>query len=134
MIKRRKFFSKEKSKELKEYKREDKFSLISCHLGNDYCNDVLKDINRLYAESEISRINNEYLKSVEVLHEAYNKTKELNESSCIKCVHLFQSNINQTLDLMKKEIEQLTSGIFGKKNYDKAYERLCDLEKMINQA
>ena len=133
MIRRKKLFSKENSGNLNEYQKDDKFTLLSCHLGNNYCHDVLEEVNRLYKESEIARINSEYLKSVEMLQKAFEKTKELNETSCIKCVNLFQSNIDQTLKILKEEIQQLSMGFLGKKNYELAYMRLSNLEKKISQ-
>ena len=133
MTQQRKLFSKVKTNNSNEYQQEDKFHLISCHLEKTYCHNVLKEVNQLYAESEIARINNEYLKSVEKLQIAYDKTKELNESSCVKCVNLFQSNINQTLEIMKKELQQSSKGFFGRRNYQTAYTRLCDLEKKVSR-
>ena len=133
MILRKKFISQEDTDDFNEYQKEDKFNLIKCHLEKNYCHNILKEVNRLYAESELARINNEYLRSVDFLQEAYYKTKELKESSCVKCVNLFQSNINQTIEIMKDELNEISHGFFSKKNYQLAYSRLCDLEKQVNQ-
>lgn len=133
MILRKKFISQEDTDDFNEYQKEDKFNLIKCHLEKNYCHNILKGVNRLYAESELARINNEYLRSVDFLQEAYYKTKELKESSCVKCVNLFQSNINQTIEIMKDELNEISHGFFSKKNYQLAYSRLCDLEKQVNQ-
>ena len=130
---KRKIFSRGEKKGIKRFHKEDKFDFVSCHLNETFCYNILNEINELYAESELARINNEYLRSVDFLQEAYNKTKELNESYCVKCVNLFQSNINQTLKIMKDELYQMSHGFFGKKNYQLAYTRLCDLEKQVSQ-
>lgn len=130
---KRKIFSHGETKGIKRYHKEDKFTLVSCNINNSHCHYVLKDINRLYAESELARINNEYLRSVDFLQEAYNKTRELNESSCIKCVNLFQSNINQTLKIMKDELNKMSHGLLGSRNYQLAYRKLCNLEQKVSQ-
>ena len=128
----RKIFLSKKTKGIKRYLEEDKFILISCNINNNHCHNVLKEINRLYAASELARINNEYLMSIDYLQEAYYKTKELNESSCLKCVNLFQSNINQTLKIMKDELHKMSHGFLGSKNYQLAYRRLCNLEQKVS--
>ena len=108
------------------YSGEAKFCLVSCPVKESFCHQVLDEINELYAESELARINNEYLKSVELLQEAYYKTLNLSESSCIKCANLFQSNINQTLEIMKDELYEMSHGIFRTKSNNLAYTRLCN--------
>lgn len=106
----------------------NKFSIISCPVTESYCHKVLNEINELYAQSELSRINKEYLKSVYLLEEAYNKTTELNQKHCLVCADLFKFHINKTLELMRGELQQISNGAFGKNNYKLAYARLCDWE------
>lgn len=107
---------------------ESKFSIVSCPVTESYCHEVLNEINELYAQSELSRINKEYLKSVYLLEEAYRKTDELSHKHCLVCAELFQFHIKKTLDLMKGELQEISNGMFGKNNYRLAYARLCDWE------
>ena len=106
----------------------NKFSIISCPVTESYCHKVLNEINELYAQSELSRINKEYLKSVYLLEEAYAKTAELDHKHCLVCADLFKYHIKKTLELMKSELHEISNGAFGKNNYKLAYARICDWE------
>ena len=107
---------------------ESKFSIVSCPITESYCHKVLNEINELYAQSELSRINKEYLKSVYLLEEAYTKTAELDHKHCLVCADLFKYHIKKTLELMKSELHEISNGAFGKNNYKLAYARICDWE------
>lgn len=111
------------------YPKEDKFSVVSCPVKESYCHKVLEEINILYAESELARINKEYLRSVSLLQEAYDKTNDLNQKYCLLCADLFQYNINKTLEIMKEELYEISHGIFSTRSYQLAYLKLCNWEK-----
>ena len=116
-----------KRKSLRRYD-ESKFSIVSCPITESYCHEVLDEINELYAQSELSRINKEYLKSVYLLEEAYRKTDGLSHKHCLVCAELFQFHIKKTLDLMKGELQEISNSMFGKNKYRLAYTMLCDWE------
>lgn len=112
--------------------RQEKFELVSCPTKKVFCDDVLPKINELYAESETARINKEYQRSVELLQQAYYKTQELKETSCAGCVSFFQSSINETLELVQKELHDMSTGIFHRKGYQIVYEKLNLFLKNMN--
>lgn len=115
------------------YNSKDKFELINCPLGGFHCKDnILPEINRLYRESEFYRINREYQKSIEMLNNAYQQTMELKETSCLKCVGFFQDNITETLEIIQKELNQMSNGIFSTKRYQTAYSKLGVVLNKIN--
>ena len=117
-----------KSKRKNFHHTESKFSIVSCPVVESHCHTVLDEINELYAESELARINKEYLKSVVLLEEAYDKANDLGNRSCLLCADLFKFHINKTLEVMKEELQEISIGFFSSKNYKNAYLRLCELE------
>ncbi len=111
--------------------RKDKFELVSCAIKGIHCKKVLPEINELYAESELARINKEYQKSAELLQSAYVKTQVLKESACVSCVDFFQTSITKTMEDMQEEVYDMSVGFFHKKRYEKVYVRMCNfLRKM----
>ncbi|MCG6189882.1 hypothetical protein [Maribellus maritimus] len=112
--------------------KEDKFKLIGCPIKGIHCTNILPEINKLYAESELARENKEYQKSVEQLQKAYYRTLELKESPCTKCVSMFQSSINETLETMQEELYEMSFGIFHRKRYQLAYSKLSNFIKKLN--
>lgn len=111
--------------------KEDKFKLVSCSANGVYCSSTLPEINRLYAEAELYRINREYQKSAELLQEAYVKTMVLNESTCAKCVDFFQTSITSTMENMQEEVYDMSVGFLSKKRYEQVYDRLCNFIQKI---
>ncbi len=104
--------------------KQEKFELVSCPIKKIFCVDILPEINELYSESEIARINKEYQRSVELLQKAYYKTQELCETSCAGCVDFFQTSINETLEMVQQELHDMSTGIFNRKGYQIVYEKL----------
>lgn len=104
---------------------EDKFNLVSCPVTESHCNKILAEINKLYAESEVARINKEYLQSVSLLEEAYELTNSLKNKSCLLCASFFQHTINKTFEIMKEELYDISHGMFSSKSYKLAYKKLC---------
>ncbi len=112
--------------------KDDKFKLVGCPRKGINCIHILPEINRLYSESELARINKEYQKSVELLQKAYYKTLELKEPTCSNCVVLFQSTMNETLETMQKELQDISFGIFRKKRHQSTYSGLSKFLKKMN--
>ncbi|MEZ5106971.1 MAG: hypothetical protein R2757_20870 [Draconibacterium sp.] len=113
--------------------RENKFTLMNCSISGIHCKDsVLPEINRLYAEAEIYRINKEYQRSIELLQQAYQKTFELKESPCTRCVAFFQYNIKETLETMQDELYSMSNGIFSRGRYENILDRLGNVIGKMN--
>lgn len=122
-----------KEKKNNRLRNEEKFELVSCPLGGFHCKDsILPKINRLYRESDIYRVNREYEKSIELLNEAYQTTLELKQSSCFKCVGFFQNNITETMEIIQKELNQMSKGIFSTRRYQNAYIKLGEILNYMN--
>ena len=102
----------------------DKFKLVSCSARGVYCKDTLPEINRLYAASELARVNKEYQKSAELLQSAFIKTVELKEPGCVKCVDFFQGTITSTIENIHEEVYDMAVGFLSKKRYEQVYDRL----------
>ncbi len=112
--------------------KEDKFSLINCSINGFYCkSDILPEINRLYNESETYRINREYLESIELLRLAYQQTRKLEHSECAVCVSFFQHNIQQTLELMHKELINMSKGIFSRNRHQHAFQKIDEVVRNL---
>lgn len=111
--------------------KDDKFKFISCSVDGIYCRDILPEINKLYAQAELARINREYQKSTDLLQIAYLKTLLLKESTCATCVDFFQTSIASTLEEMQEEVYDMSVGFLRKKRYEIVYERMrCFMQKM----
>ena len=104
--------------------KEDKFKIVKCTVEGIYCKELLPEINKLYAQAELARINREYQKSTDLLEMAYAKTLELKESACSVCVDFFQSSITATMEDMQEEVYQMSVGFFRRKRYQLVYERM----------
>ena len=107
-----------------EINKGNKFKFISCSVQGIFCKDVLPEINKLYAEAELARINREYQKSTDLLQMAYLKTLGLKESTCSTCVDFFQSCITSTMEEMQEEVYEMSVGFLRKKRYEIVYERI----------
>lgn len=112
--------------------KEDKFELMNCSLNGVHCSTVLPEINKLYAESEVYRVNKEYVRAAELLEQAYNKTFELKKTSCATCVDFFQTSIAKTMETMQEEVHQMSLGLFHKKRYEQVYLKLRGFLKNMN--
>ena len=112
--------------------RDDKFKLVSCPRNALRCRGVLPQVNQLYSESELARINKEYQRSIELLQQAYYKTLELNQPTCENCVKLFHSSIKETLETLHKEINKNSSRNSGKKRMQLVYSKMVHFFEKLN--
>ncbi len=112
----------------------NKFELVNCSLDGFYCKkDILPEINKLYEQSDTYRVNREFQKSIDLLNQAYQKTLELKDISCAKCVGFFQNNITETLELIQKELSEMSQGVFSKNRYQFAFSKLGGILHKMNQ-
>ncbi len=99
--------------------------LISCPAGGKLCAEQLNFINERMKLSRTYWINKEFPQAIEELKIAFNKTTELNSSTCIPCVELFRSTIIKSLEVRQKEFRQ-RKGLFKRKSHSPDYELATD--------
>lgn len=114
-------------------KQQIKIELLVCQAGGHNCKEHLKVINQRYSEATFYHSEKDYLSSIESLKSAFFKTIELNQESCVKCAGLFRSTITQSLQNINKELQNLTTGLFSKKRYQKSYIASRDVLNEIKQ-
>ena len=112
-------------------RRADKFRFVSCSVKGVYCSKILPEINELYANSELARIDKEYQRSAELLQQAYVKTIVLEKPVCAQCVNFFQTSITETVENMQKEVLDMSLGFYHRKYYEQTYARLCGFLKKL---
>jgi hypothetical protein len=118
--------------EVSEFSGGVKFELVGCSVTGVYCNKILPEINKLYAEAEHYRVNREYQQSAELLQQAYDKTLTLNKPVCSKCVEMFQSSIAETMETMQNEVHDMSVGFFHKKRYEHVFINLSNQIRKMN--
>lgn len=96
---------------------QDKIELVSCPRKNMICQEHLSVVNKCYVESDQHFKDKDYLRSIDVLKEAFYKTTELKESPCSKCAKVFRSTITESVVSIHNDLERMSSGIFGRKSY-----------------
>lgn len=96
----------------------DKIELAGGTLENKKCIEHLFLVNNSYHESDKFQRDKDFRNSIETLKKAFNKTFELEESSCIKCAEFFRSTIINSLENIHWELKKMSSGIFRTKRYE----------------
>jgi len=94
---------------------------INCPLKEMLCKVPLSNINKSILESEQFRKEKDYLKSIESLKIAFTKATDLMDNPCTKCAQNFRFNIIKSLTIIHDELEELSTGFFGDKNYFPVY-------------
>jgi len=95
--------------------------LISCPAGGKLCTEHLNFINEKMKLSRAYWVNKELPQAIEELKIAYNKTTELNSSTCIPCVKLFRSTIIKSLEARQKDL-RTKKGFIKRKSHSPDYE------------
>ena len=98
-----------------------KFELVSCPRNGKNCSKHLITINRNYSDSNLYYQNKEYQQSIEALNNAFNKTFELNESTCVNCARTFRFAIIQSLKSIHLELQDMSTGLFKKNDYKSSF-------------
>jgi hypothetical protein len=99
----------------------NKFELVSCPRNGKNCSKHLITINKNYSDSNLFHQNKEYHRSIEALNDAFNKTFELNESTCANCARTFRYSIIQSLKNIHLELQDMSSGFFKKNDYKSSF-------------
>ena len=99
----------------------NKIELLGCPFGGKNCRKHLAAINKSYLDSVRHQREKNYLQAIEQLKLAYEKTDEIQQSSCLKCAALFRTTITDSLKNIHKELQKMTTGIFRNKRYEEVY-------------
>lgn len=117
--------------------KQDKIELLSCPRNKMICQEQLAFINKAYVLSEQYFKDKEFVLSIDYMLDAFNKTKEITDSSCTKCAKLFRSTITESMLCMHNDLKKMSSGFMGKKSYkpscEKAAKALQEFEKVSLQ-
>ncbi|MDP2335177.1 MAG: hypothetical protein Q8N05_01780 [Bacteroidota bacterium] len=101
--------------------KQDKIEIVGCPRGGKDCVVHLSAINKSFLASSRTMRNKEYARSIEALKDAFYKTDELQDSSCLKCAELFRSTITQSLENIHVDLQKMTGGLFFRKRYQYSY-------------
>jgi hypothetical protein len=100
---------------------QNKFELLTCNVQGGSCKEHLVVINECYLEANKYHLEKDYLNTIESLKNAFFRTNELNENSCVKCANLFRSTITESIENIHGELQNLTTGMFRKKRYQSSF-------------
>ncbi|QGY43999.1 hypothetical protein GM418_10120 [Maribellus comscasis] len=112
---------------------DSKFELIRCERNGVRCKSHLAFINEEYSISETYLQNKEYQKSIEALNEAFYRTYQLKETTCINCAKMFRSTIIRSLEDIQIELKGMSQGLFKTRRYQSSYILAGDVLKSIKE-
>lgn len=112
---------------------EDKFELVHCPYDKKECVKQLPEINKYFHESHQGRLDKDYFKAIEALKHAFDITYDIQEYTCTNCVGIFHSTIVSSMEIIRSELKDLTTGWFSNKRYVPAFEMATDVLKEMNQ-
>lgn len=87
---------------------QEKITLLRCSFSGKGCNPYLPKINKYFLESSKHFRNKNYLMAVEALNNANSVTFNMNRATCSRCVQLFRSTINKSLDAIRGELKEIS--------------------------
>jgi hypothetical protein len=124
---RRLLFSSSKKDSEHNREQQNKFEVLTCNVLSESCKKHLVVINECYIEANKYHLEKDYLNTIESLKNAFFRTNQLNENSCLKCANLFRSTITESIENIHGELQNLTTGLFRKKCYQKSFIASCDV-------
>lgn len=101
--------------------QQNKFEVLTCNVLGGSCKEHLVVINEYYLEANKYHLEKDYLNTIESLKNAFFRTNQLNENSCVKCANLFRSTITESIENIHGELQNLTTGLFRKKRYQRSF-------------
>lgn len=104
-------------------KNSDNFELANCPLKEMMCKVHHNVINKNIEEFDKYRKEKDFIKSIEKLESAFNRTTYLMEHPCTNCVQHFRSVIYDSLIVMHGELENKSKGFFRKKRYKLMFQK-----------
>ena len=113
----------------------EKIELVGCPLGGTNCKEHRKIINRDYYASQNYFLNKEYSRSILALKDAFQKTTDIQETSCLRCAELFRDTITQSLENIHDDLHRMSTGIFGSNRFHSSLQLAVSvLKEMKNGA
>jgi hypothetical protein len=100
---------------------QDKIELLGCKTNGYNCRNCLPEINALFRESDNCNREKDFHNAIEALENAFNKTHELQEASCLKCAQLFRSTITESLEGIHSDLAKMSTGMFRTRRYESSY-------------
>jgi len=91
----------------------DKIVLLSCPVEGNECKEHRMIINRDFYDSQIFFLNKDYSRSILALKNAFQKTSELQKTSCHSCAEMFRNTITQSLENIHSDLNYMTTGMFS---------------------
>lgn len=120
-------FSKNDEDYFKE--EENKIELLGCRRGGNNCIEHRAQINKNFQDSHAYYREKDYQRSIESLKNAFQKTTELEELSCLKCAEFFRSTITESLENIHDDLHKISTGLFKKKRFQSSYVLAKDVLK-----
>ena len=130
----KRFFSFSLSETEEFVENQDLVEVINCPLKEMMCKVQLAEIYKSYVQSELYRREKDYLKSIECLKAGFEKATELMDNPCTKCAQQFRLSIIKTMVNIHDELEEISKGIFGDKNYHSVYLKSIEALNEFNNA
>jgi hypothetical protein len=100
----------------------DKIELVKCAMGGINCVDHRAVINKKILASRKLFLNKDYQRSIEALKEAYYKTSDLQQASCINCARLYRCMVTDALETIHDDLKKMANGWLFPKRYQSSYE------------
>ncbi|WP_299576312.1 hypothetical protein [uncultured Sunxiuqinia sp.] len=96
--------------------------LDSCPQNGKNCATHREKINECLVNSFHHFSHREYDFSINELKIAFDKTKELEKSTCTSCAKLFRTRITASMEQIHDELHKMTTGLFKSKRYKPSFE------------
>ncbi|RIH65625.1 hypothetical protein D1164_08130 [Mariniphaga sediminis] len=104
-----------------------KIEVMDCQNNGEKCKEHLAVINENYLESYQYLEGKNFRESIASLKNAFEKTHELQDTTCLKCAQLFRDTITESLEDIRDELQKMSTGIFKTKRYQSSYDEACDV-------
>lgn len=95
----------------------DKIVLVSCPREGNECKEHRFIINRDFYESQNYFLNKDYPKSILALKSAFQRTAELQKTSCFTCAEMFRSTITRSMEYLYEDLHYMSKGFLGKNRF-----------------
>ncbi|MGQ7871139.1 hypothetical protein [Sunxiuqinia sp. sy24] len=96
--------------------------LASCPQNGHNCADHRATINECLVNSFHHFSHRQYDTSIQELKVAFDKTKDLEKSTCIKCAELFRLRITASMEQIHSELHKMSTGFFRANRYKPSFE------------
>jgi len=111
----------------------EKIVLLSCPREGSDCKEHRMIINRDFYASQNYFMNKDYSRSILALKNAFLKTTELQDTSCMTCAQMFRNTITQSLEIIHHDLNYMTTGFFGNQRFNSSLKLADTVLKEIKQ-